>query len=243
MNKENEPRKKLEIFIFLLIALNVAAVMLESVESLSVKYRTAFQWFEVFSVVIFTVEYVVRLWNAKRKLKFLFSPFGLIDLIAILPFYLPYLIAMDLRMIRILRLSRLFRVVKIGRYSKSLRLVAEVLKTKREPLFLTLFITFLLLLFASSLMFYAENDVQPDKFENIFQSFWWAVATLTTVGYGDIFPVTSMGKFLSGIIAILGIGLVAMPTGIISSGFIEALERKGKIKDVVKCPHCGKEIE
>jgi len=92
-------------------------------------------------------------------------------------------------------------------------------------------------------MFYAENEAQPDKFENIFQSFWWPVATLTTVGYGDVFPVTAMGKLLSGIIAILGIGLVAMPTGIVSSGFIEALDRRRNGEDSVKCPHCGKDIE
>jgi voltage-gated potassium channel len=119
-------------------------------------------------------------------------------------------------------------------------MIGDVLREKKEVLFLTLFMTFLLLLVAASLMYEVENEAQPDKFPDIFSSFWWAVATLTTVGYGDVYPVTAMGKLLSGIIAILGIGLVALPTGIIGSGFIEILNRR-KAKPA-RCQKCGEII-
>jgi voltage-gated potassium channel len=148
----------------------------------------------------------------------------------------------DLRFLRILRLTRLFRLFKIARYSKALRVVGTVLKRKKEPLILTLFVSLILLLVASSLMYYIEHDSQPESFPNIFASFWWAVATLTTIGYGDIYPITGWGKFLSGIIALLGIGLIALPTGILGSGFMEVIEKKENKKHK-KCPHCGKALK
>lgn len=238
-------------FITLLIVINVFAVMLESVTSIHGPNKKLFYYFEVFSVIIFTIEYLIRIWTAdiqypklsgiKAKLKFIFSFMGLIDLLAILPFYLPMLISVDLRMLRILRLIRIFRIFKITRYSKSLQMISEVFRRKKEDLFLTLFVTFLLLLVSSCLMFYIEHDSQPEAFPNMFQSFWWAVATLTTVGYGDVYPITGMGKFMSGIIALLGIGLVALPTGIISAGFIEIMEERN-ITKTAKCPHCRKDL-
>jgi voltage-gated potassium channel len=236
------------LFIQSLIIINMLAVMLESVSSLHKSFGPFFYWFELFSVAIFTVEYLMRVWSAdfgtaqpvKSRVKFIFSFLGLIDLVAILPFYLPFLIAFDLRFLRLMRLVRLFRILKIARYSRALQLIGKVLKRTKEEIFLTLFITFLILMVASSIMFYVEHESQPERFPNIFQSFWWAVATLTTIGYGDIYPVTALGKFLSAIIAILGIGLVALPTGIISSGFIETVkeDRKPHV-----CPHCGRDIE
>jgi len=152
------------------------------------------------------------------------------------------LIKMDLRFVRILRLTRIFRIFKVARYAKSLQLVGMVLKEKKESLILTMFLTFIMLLVASSFMYGVEHRIQPDKFTDIFSSFWWAVATLTTIGYGDIYPMTTIGRFLSGVIALLGIGLVALPTGIIGSGFIEILNRK-KLHPGTSCPNCGKEIE
>jgi len=236
------------IFIQGLIIINVIAVMLESVEYLHKNYLPFFYWFEAISVAIFSIEYIAHIWSEdfetnnpiRSRIKFIFSFHGLIDLLSILPFYLPFLITFDLRVLRIIRLIRVFRILKIARYSKALTLIKKVLKRKREELILTLFLTFLLLLLASAFMFFIEHEAQPDKFTNIFQSFWWAIATLTTIGYGDIYPVTALGKFLSGIISILGIGLVALPTGIISSGFIETVKEN---KQVNICPHCGKNIE
>lgn len=240
--REPDEYKGISWFIIGLIILNTITVMLESVETLGRKFSGYFYWFEVISVVIFTLEYLWRLKVAKKWYHFMFSFFGLIDLVSVLPFYLPMIIKMDLRFVRILRLSRIFRIFKVARYAKSVQLVGLVLKEKKESLALTLFLTFIMLLVASSLMYGAEHNVQPDKFTDIFSSFWWAVATLTTIGYGDIYPLTTAGRFLSGVIALLGIGLVALPTGIISSGFIEMLNRK-KSQPGTYCPHCGKEKE
>ncbi len=237
--REPDEYKGVSWFILGLIILNTLMVMLESVASVHRKFTDYFHWFELVSVTIFTIEYIWRIWSAKKRSQFIFSFFGLADLIAILPFYLPMLIKMDLRFVRILRLSRIFRIFKVARYAKSLQLVGLVLKEKKESLVLTLFLTFIMLLVASSFMYEVEHNVQPDKFTDIFSSFWWAVATLTTIGYGDIYPMTTIGRFLSGVIALLGIGLVALPTGIIGSGFIEILNRK-KLHPKTYCPHCGK---
>ena len=246
------------LFLVILIILNVAAIILASVNNIYIAFRIGFSAFEVFSVIVFTIEYILRLWTAeykveahsrtKAKIKYIFTPMALIDLVAILPFYIPFLLPADLRFLRILRLTRLLRLLKIQRYSQSLQLIGKVLKEKKEELVVTIFVTFLLIVFASSLMFYLESDVQPDQFPNIFSAFWWAIATLTTIGYGDVYPVTGWGRFLSGVIALLGIGLVALPTGILSSGFIEELSRKKKNKtresqDYKYCPYCGKRLD
>jgi voltage-gated potassium channel len=178
---------------------------------------------------------------------------ALIDLFAILPFYLPMVIVIDLRFLRILRLARILRIFKIQRYNNSLSLISSVIDNRKEELIVTLFITFLLLLLASSIMYFVETNSQPESFPNIIASFWWAIATLTTVGYGDVYPVTVIGKILSGIIALLGIGIVALPTGIISSGFIEEMNKGKKNcnntenrdtseKEKKYCPYCGKKL-
>ena len=228
--------------ILLLIILNMIAVILESFSSLAGHYQKYFDNFELVSIVIFTTEYLLRIYTAeylyressgwKDIVKYLFTPMAIIDFAAIIPFYLPMIIPIDLRFLRILRLTRILRILKINRYTKSLTLIMNVLKRKKEQLMVTLFVTFLLLLLSSSIMYHLESDSQPDAFPNIIASFWWAIATLTTVGYGDVYPITVMGKFLSAIIALLGIGIVAIPTGIISSGFIEELE--------IETPHIRK---
>lgn len=246
--------------IILLIILNVIAIVLESFETVGFLYGNHLKIFEIFSVAVFTIEYILRIWTAELKykgnnkyyasIKFIVSPMGIIDLFAIAPFYLPMLLPFDLRCLRMLRLTRLLRVLKLNRYFKALNLVGKVLKEKKEELTITVFITFILLLIASTLMYYIENNVQPDEFPNIISTFWWAIATLTTIGYGDVYPITSLGRVLSGLIAILGIGLVALPTGIISSGFMEELKKKnGQEKDENEeedfsyCPHCGKRLK
>ena len=185
-------------------------------------------------------------------MRFLVSPVGLIDLLAIVPFYLPLLIPVDLRVVRILRLVRFLRLLKLTRYTRSVTAIAAVVRERRHELMVAVFLTSLLLMVASTLMYYLESKVQPDAFPNIIASLWWAVATLTTIGYGDVFPVTGLGRLLSGIIAVLGIGLVALPTAIISSGFVEALARNKaeaadeQASDAVSprfCPHCGKPLD
>lgn len=228
-------------FITTLIILNVFAIILQSYESLNSQYYKFFHLFEVFSVIVFTLEYLIRIWiadlnyNFKRfnklpawkcRLKYIFSFMGLIDLLAILPFYLPFIIKLDLRFVRILRLLRLFRIFKLAHYSSSMKIVGKVILDKKYELLTTLFASFVILLISSSLMYEIEHKVQPDQFPNIFATLWWAVATLTTIGYGDVYPITDWGRVLAAVTAIFGIGLVAIPTGIISAGFLEEIQVK-----------------
>ncbi len=256
-----------DIIIIVVILANVVAVVLESFEGLYARYAAWFFVLELVSVALFTVELALRLWTCDflrpqrswpgAVVRFLISPIGLIDLLAIVPFYLPLLIPIDLRVVRILRLVRLLRLLKLTRYTRSVAAMAAAVRERRHELIVTVFLTALLLVVASTLMYYLESKVQPGAFPNIIASLWWAVATLTTIGYGDVFPVTGLGRLLSGIIAVLGIGLVALPTAIISSGFVEALARtrseareqeaspsgqstsgQGRL-----CPHCGKPLD
>ncbi|WP_139957123.1 ion transporter [Flavicella sediminum] len=240
-------------FIYALIVLNIIALILESYEELNAQYSHIFYYFELFSVAIFTVEYFIRIWvsdktkeDKKERLNFAFSTLGIIDLIAILPFYLPFIFPIDLRIVRILRLFRLLRIFKLSRYSKSLKTIQYIFKEVKGELSITVFVTFVLMILSSTLMYYIEHDDQPEQFASIGDAFWWSVATLTTVGYGDVYPVTGLGKLLSGIIALIGIGFVALPTGIISSAFIakiQAEKKQKKKKTMCNCPHCGKNFD
>ncbi len=246
--------KIFDISIIILIVLNVFAIILQSFKDIADSYYGLFRFFEIFSVIIFSIEILLRIITCDLKfpekrwflsfIKYSFSFMAIIDLLAILPFYLPILIPIDLRFLRVLRLTRILRILKVNRYSKSLDLIGKVLYKKKYELLVTIFITSILLLLASSMMYYLENDAQPDSFPNIIASFWWAIATLTTVGYGDVYPITILGKITSGIIALLGIGLVALPTGIISSGFMEIIsEEKEKDNDYKYCPDCGRRLD
>lgn len=237
-------------FMVVLIVLNVFAVIIESFQDISFKFDGILSLFEIISITIFSFEYLLRLWTANLKysnskhpyFSFIFSFMAMVDIFAILPFYLPFIISIDLRFLRIIRLFRILRILKLNRYNASISMIGCVLKREKDILLTTGFVAFLLLLMASSIMYYVENEAQPEKFSNIIASFWWAIATLTTVGYGDVYPITTAGKILSGIISFLGVGLVALPTGIISSGFISEMSAR-RSKDCKKCPHCGKEIE
>lgn len=239
-----------DLFIMALIVLNVAAVLLETVEWIAAPIRGFFYGFEIFSVAVFSAEYILRLWSCtanpryagalRGRLRYALTPLALIDLLAILPFFLEFL-ALDLRFVRSLRLFRLLRIFKLARYSSSMRTLGNVLKAKKEELLVTLFVVLILLVFAASAMYYAEHDEQPDKFSSIPAAMWWGVATLTTVGYGDVYPVTVEGKLLGAVIAVLGVGLFALPTGILASGFAEEIQRTQR-RDVLVCPHCGRDV-
>lgn len=257
----NSWNRTFQILIIVLIIFSILEIILESFQNLNIKYHQQFKYFEILTVIIFSLEYLLRLWTADLKyptlskiqarLKFMTSFTGVIDLVAILPFFLPFFFKFDLRFIRILRVLRLLRVFKLNRYTKSFILVGNVFYEKRSEMGITFFVTFILLLMSSTIMYNLENEAQPDKFPDIISTFWWAIATLTTVGYGDVFPVTAWGKLVSGIIAMLGIGLVALPTGIISAGFVEKLEEAKEEKEQLKesstnnfkyCPHCGEKL-
>jgi voltage-gated potassium channel len=232
-------------FIYTLIILNVFSLILASYKEIHFKYNSFFEDFELISVIIFSIEYILRFWTAdlhyekgstfSKRIKFSLSTFGIIDLLAILPLLFPF----DLRVLRILRLFRLLRILKLGRLSKSLQTITSVLKESKSELSITVFVAFILMILSSTLMYYVENEAQPDKFENIGQSLWWSVATLTTVGYGDIYPITGLGKILSSVIALIGIGFVALPTGIISSAFINKMQNNKEAKKECECPNCG----
>ncbi len=233
-----------------LIIVNTAAVILETVDSINLEYKDLLRTFEIFSVTIFSIEYLLRLWSITAseaykgrfagRLKYMISTAAIIDILAIIPFYLPLLISFDLRFIRILRLIRFFRFFKIGRYLNASRVMSNVFKEKKEELFLSFIITLFLIIIASSVMYYAEHDAQPEKFSSIPETMWWSVATLTTVGYGDTYPITALGKFLTACISILGIGMFALPAGILASGFSDEFKKVKPHKNV--CPHCGKEL-
>jgi voltage-gated potassium channel len=232
-----------------LIVLNVLAVILETVESLERSWHAYFQAFEVLSITVFSIEYLLRLWSCtvlekyhhpfKGRVRFLFSPSSMIDLIAIVPFFLPLLIAYDLRFIRIFRLVRFIRFFKLSRYLNASKVIRRVIAARKEELVISLTLTFTLIIVASSVMFFVEHEAQPDKFSSIPETMWWSVATLTTVGYGDMYPVTDLGKTLTAFISILGIGMFALPAGILASGFSDEF-KKSKSKPIV-CPHCGRE--
>jgi len=249
--------RKLNLFfdytIMTLIVLSLISIILESMPDINSRYESFLYGFNTFSIMIFSIEYGLRLYvsdlthPAETRLKsasrFIFSSYGIIDLLAILPFFLPMLIKVDLRFLRALRLTRFLRVLKLNRYNDSLNLIWLVIKEKKSELAVTGFLTFLILLIASFIMYYVEGEKQPEAFPNILESFWWAIATLTTVGYGDVYPITGLGKFISGLIAILGIGIVALPTGLISAGFMNKIERPILKDPDNKCPHCGQEID
>ncbi len=219
-----------------LILANVAAVVAETVVSLRARYEAEFWTFEVVSVAIFTVEYVARLWVcdehlslARRgplgaRLRFAASPYALIDLIAILPFYLVLLLpSADLR---ILRVFRLLRLLKLTRYSPALATLWRVLVDERRALAAALLIMLGLMLLSATAMYHAERAVQPEVFGSIPAAMWWALATLTTVGYGDVVPLTDYGRLIGGLVMILGLAMFALPIGIVASGFASEIHRR-----------------
>jgi len=249
--KDSLPARIFATSIITLIVLNVISVALETEDGIYGAHRVLFKWFEVFSVAIFTVEYCLRIWvcttNPKYRgairgrIKYILSPLALVDLLAILPFYLPMVIPLDLRFLRALRLVRLMRLFKIHRYSESLKTIGNVFKEKWDDLAVTLFILFVLLVVSASLVYFAENKAQPEAFSSIPASMYWVLKTMTNVGYETIAPVTRPGKILGILIAFLAVGLFALPAGILASGFIEELQKKRDCKKT--CPHCGKPID
>lgn len=240
----------IEYFLISLIACNIVAIQLETVPNYFIDNATLFNDFEIFSVIIFTIEYFLRLWTCPElvkykksntgRLRYSVSKTALIDLFSILPFYLNFL-PIDLRWLRIFRFLRLLRMLKIARYLTALNLIFTVIRDRKEQLLVVIMFIFFLLVIISTVMFYVEGPVQPDTFSSIPATMWWGIATLTTVGYGDMVPISAAGKILAGFISIIGVGMYALPAGILSAGISEHLRdhKKGTIKH---CPHCGKDL-
>lgn len=236
-----------DVFIATLIVLSVVTSILASVPSVEARFGRELSIFEVFAAYVFAVEYVLRLWSCvenprfahpiKGRLRFVFSPMAIIDLLAFAPSLVPFW-SVDLMALRTCRLLRIMRVLKLGRYSNAMTTLGNVLHSRRAELGVMGFVMLVVLIIASSLMYYVEHEYQPAAFGSIPAAMWWAVITLTTIGYGDVYPKTELGKVIGGIVALCGIGLVALPTAIIAQGFSEAL----KPKRTRQCPHCGKEL-
>ncbi len=216
------------VILITLISMNVVAIILESVQSILLKYQTEFLIFEIFSVAVFTIEYFVRAWciveqpdrryahRVRGRLRYLLTPMALIDLLAVLPFYLAFLFSIDLRFLRVLRLIRVF---KLTRYSSAMSILLSVLRQEAKALAAALFVLMLLIIMSASMIYLFEQEAQPEKFGSIPHAMWWALITLTTVGYGDIVPVTTGGKLFGALISVIGIGIVALPAGILAAGF------------------------
>jgi len=208
-----------DLFIQALIILSLISFSVSTVPDLYPEIITFLNYFQIFTVIIFTFEYLLRLYVADIKREYIFSIYGIIDFLAILPFYLST--AVDLRSLRILRLFRLFRILKFTRYTAAIERFKAVMKEIREELILFLSATAFLLYFAAVGIYYFENAAQPEQFTSIFHSLWWAVATLTTVGYGDVYPTTTGGKIFTFLILMIGLGIVAVPAGLLSDALKE----------------------
>ncbi|HYV92035.1 MAG TPA: ion transporter [Chitinophagales bacterium] len=245
---ETQGEKYFDLFIIILILLNIVALMVDTVKSIHTEYGAYLTAFEDLSILIFTVEYFLRLWSivedkkfrkpVSGRIRFALTPMALIDLCSFLPalLFLPF----DLRFLRIVRIFRVIRLFKIIRYLKAVQVINQVIKSKRADLIVSFAFVLIMLIIVSFVMFYAEHIAQPDKFSSVPQTMWWAMETLTTVGYGDIYPITPLGQILGGLIAIIGIGLIAIPTGIIAAGYLEQISKKQHKGEV--CPTCGQPI-
>jgi len=237
------------IVLITIITMNAVAIVLHTVPAYNQQYERLFYDFELFSVLFFTIEYALRVWICveneryqhwfRGRIKYIVSVSAIIDLLAILPFYIS-LFATDLAIIRILRLFRIFRLFRISKYSHAYRMILHVIRDKKEELILSLMMVIFMLIIISSVMYYVEHAAQPQAFSSIPATMWWGINAMATVGYGDIHPITPLGKVLGGISAILGIALFALPTGILVSGFTEQIRYQ---KVPRRCPHCGKELQ
>ena len=220
---------RFDAFIYILIIANILAMILESHSFMKDRFGQIFSFFELISILIFTAEYFYRIYISykEKKIKgvfsYVFSFFGIIDFISILPFYIKQFVLIDGRFFRILRLFRLSRIFKLGRDSKSLKLFIKALSAVKNELKFTFFLSILCILFSASAIYFLENEAQPEVFSSITASLWWATVSLATVGYGDVVPLTVWGKVFAGFISLVGIGVVAIPTGIISASFVEEI--------------------
>ena len=265
----DDPSRAFDVAIRVLIALNVVAVVVETIPAVEAAVGPWLHAFDLGSVLVFSVEYLLRVWSAREdpryprpilgRLRFAVTPLALVDLLAVIPFWLPFL-GIDLRILRGARLFRLFRILKIVRYSRALQTFGRVFRRKAEELVLTFALVGFLLLIASLLLYYVEHEAQPETFASVPAAMWWGIVTLTTVGYGDVYPITVAGRLLGGLFALSAVLFIALPTAILGAGFVEELaarpgdgdahtpsspaspsaEAGGRDWDY--CPHCGEPL-
>jgi voltage-gated potassium channel len=229
----------ISISILVLIAVNVFIGILETVPSLYENHEDFFYYFELFSVVVFSVEYLLRLWSCtshpdfknpiKGRLKLMGKPMSIIDLLAIMPFYIQILLptGIDLRFVRALRLFRLFRIFRVGKVAESFKMLSNVVMNNREPLFISLGIVIIMAILSANVMYLVESG-HNEAFKSVPDALWWAIITITTIGYGDVYPITVAGKIIGALIGFLGICIFALPVGIIGAGFVHEIEQRNR---------------
>ncbi|HUT95147.1 MAG TPA: ion transporter [Thermoguttaceae bacterium] len=222
--EQNDTRwgRVFDLTIQFLIVVSLITFSIETLPDLPEPVRRLLRYVEVFTVLVFTVEYLLRVYVADRKLSFIFSFFGLVDLLAILPFYVSA--GVDLRSIRATRLFRLFRALKVVRYSRAIRRFHRALLIAKEEIVLFGLVAALLLFLSAVGIYYFENEAQPEVFSSVFHSLWWSVCTLTTVGYGDVYPVTTGGKIFTFFVLATGLGIISVPAGLVASALSRARE-------------------
>jgi len=222
--EENDTKagRVFDLFIHSLIVLSLISFSIETLPDLSETTKRILDILEVVIVSIFTVEYLLRLIVADKKLRYVLSFYGFIDLFAILPFYVAR--GIDLRSLRVFRLFRLIRAFKVLRYGQAIRRFRNAFLAVKEELILFLIGTAFLLFIAAVGIYYFENPAQPERFKSVFHCLWWAIATLTTVGYGDVYPITAGGKVFTFIMLMIGLGIIAVPTGLIAAALTKTIE-------------------
>lgn len=214
-----------DISIHILVIVSLISFSIDTLPNLTPVQRMMLSYVEWLTVILFSIEYVLRVWVAKRSWDYVFSFYGLVDLFAVLPFYI--FTSLDLTSLKILRLLQLLRILKLGRFSSAISRFQKALEMAREEILLFLLTTMMLLYLSSVGIYYFEHEAQPDVFSSIFHSLWWAVATLTTVGYGDVYPITVGGKIFTFLILIVGLGIVGIPAGLIASSLSAVRRNEG----------------
>ncbi len=247
-----KPDHIFDFFIIGVIILNVVMIFLETYPAIYAKYHGTFLLFEYFTIAIFTGEYFLRVWTCTYypdfadpffgRIRYIFSITLIIDFFAVFPFYLSLLLPLDHHIVQFLRLFRLFRVLKLLRYYGSIDVIFQVIKKNSQYLFSIIVILLIFLSFSSYLFYMFESAVQPDNVKDFDDAFWWAIETTSTVGYGDVFPVTEIGKLFTVIIMLIGIGLIALPTGILASGFLEEMKLRSDPMATSNQPSIADEI-
>lgn len=266
-NLSDTPSRAYDIFLILAVAVNIFIAIFDTFPQ-SEAYASLIWWVECLTVIFFAVDYVLRIWTAdflyddmapaKARIRFIFSWAGLVDLLSCVPF----LVASGGGALRMFRIIRILRVFRIHHYADPLRVIGDVLRKKKGQLLSSIFIVFILMIASSLMMYNLEHEAQPEAFQNAFSGFWWAANTLLTVGYGDIVPITLAGKICGTMLTFLGVGMVAIPTGILSAGFMEQVSivrEKAVVEGVIRdtafaeqeqdgreeysyCPYCGKRL-
>jgi voltage-gated potassium channel len=228
-NTDTAAGRAFDLLIQGLIILSLVSFSLDTLPNLPVYMRSTLSVIELVIVLVFTVEYILRIVVAEQRLRFIFSFYGLVDLLAILPFYLT--VGVDLRSVRVVRLFRLFRLFKIFRYTETLDRLRRALMLIRNELAIYLVATAVLLYLASVGIYYFEGQAQPEVFASVFHSMWWALVTLTTVGYGDVYPITVGGRIFTGLLMLIGLGVVAVPSGLVASALTQSMADEQRRKE------------